>query len=303
MPQSASLALAAAISLLAPCGSCVAQSVASAEQGVRAASKAYTIAAARGDFAAMAKMWTERGDYIDAAGNRLNAQQMLKRTGEGSDQPSAPDATSVLPPRLDSTLRMITPDVAIEDGKIGSVALASGERLEGRFTAVWVRRDGRWLLDSVREATAAAPVLSDKLMPLAWMLGDWAGETGDAALLISAHVSDGGNYIVREFLIQGGARESTGGVQRIGWDPESKRLKAWNFDSQGGSGEGYWRQEGENWVLDTTRVMPDGKKVTMTNVYSPIDGDRFVWESKPAVVDGVRLPSVRVEFHRAPEGP
>ncbi|QDU90354.1 hypothetical protein Pla175_37580 [Pirellulimonas nuda] len=297
MPRSAAVVLGWSACLLMVAAEAVAQQ-SQAEQAVRAASKAYTDAARRGDVGAMAKMWTERGDYIDSQGYRFNAQAMLR------PQPGAPAAApggSTAAPAVQSTLRMVTPDVAIEDGKIGSITMPDGSRVGGRFTAVWVRRDGKWLLDGVREAAAEAPPLSEKLMPLAWLLGEWAGQADDTTLLMSAHPSDGGNYIVREFLVKGDARESIGGEQRIGWDPESKRIKVWSFDSQGGAGEGFWRQAGDTWVLDTAHVLPDGTKTTTSNVYTPQDADRFVWEVKPAAVDGARLPAMRVEFRRAPE--
>ena len=47
----------------------------------------------------------------------------------------------------------------------------------------------------------------------------------------------------------------------IGYDPVKGRLRSWVFDSEGGFGEGSWRQEGNKWL------------------WSKDQGDRPGWQS------------------------
>src|SRR5262245_288752 len=144
-----------------------------------------------------------------------------------------------------------------------------------------------------------APSPNEHLQPLAWLLGEWAGKTDDAAILVSAHWSDGGNYIVREFVVQSDGRETLSGTERIGWDAAAKKYKSWMFDSQGASGEGYWQRDGDKWRMDGKDVMPDGQACSTSVVFTPVDDQRFVWEVASAKVGNTSLPTMRVEFKRA----
>jgi hypothetical protein len=200
-----------------------------------------------------------------------------------------------------SSVRLITPDVAIEDGTIESDAAAGDDQAAGRFTAVWVKRDGRWLLDCLRETASLTAISNPRLQPLAWLLGEWAGKADDSATLISARWSDGGNFIVRDFVIRGENSPAITGTQRIGWDPIAQKIKSWSFDSQGGSGEAYWRREGPRWIVDSIDVTADGRKARTSAVYVPTAPDHFVWEVRSANIDAEKLTSRRIEFKRAPE--
>jgi hypothetical protein len=147
-----------------------------------------------------------------------------------------------------------------------------------------------------------APSPNEHLQPLAWLIGEWAGKTEDAAILVSAHWSDGGNYIVREFVVRSDGRESLGGTERIGWDAAAGKIKSWMFDSQGGAGEGYWQHDGEKWRMDAKEVMPDGQLCSSSVAFTPGNDQRFVWEVSKAKVSDTSLPTMRVEFKRATNG-
>jgi hypothetical protein len=259
---------------------------------IRAASREYVAAKRRGDIDTLRKMWTSDGDYIDSLGRAFKAQQLL----QGQSPPSTPNAKSSELPSQRSMLRFITPDVAIEDGGAA----------QGRFTAVWVKRDGHWLLDSLRETSSAAPRFNEKLKPLAWLLGEFVGLTDDAAILLSSHWSNDGNYIVREFLFRRDGREDISATQRIGWDSSAEKIRCWTFDSQGGASEGTWSRQGMSWLVESADVLADGKKSKSSVVLTPGGDGSFVSEVKSdwaadAATAGGKLATLRVEFRRAPE--
>ena len=240
-------------------------------------------------------MWTPEGDYVDASGKKFKVRKMLSRQDDAKS--SAAESAGAQAP--DSTLRFIARDVAIEDGISGRGMTDAGDVVTGRFTAVWVKRDDRWQLDSLREAEVTSPAAKDRLQELGWLIGEWVGTTDDGAILVSSHWSDDGHYIVREFIDRGDGREVVSGTQRIGWDASAGKIKCWTFDSQGGSGEGYWRRDGKRWIVETTEVMTDGKKATTSTVYIPGGEGRFVWETTGAKLAGESVPPQRVEFKRA----
>ena len=101
------------------------------------------------------------------------------------------------------------------------------------------------------------------------------------------------------FLSEGDALLT--GTQRIGWDPSAGKIKSWMFDSNGGAGEGYWRRDGQRWIVDSEEVMPDGTKASASTIFTPGDTNHFVWEVQGAKVGDANLPPRRVEFKRAAE--
>jgi uncharacterized protein (TIGR02246 family) len=262
---------------------------------VRAAGKKYVAAMRRGDSEALRKMWTREGDYVDARGNYHRIRRLLSQ--DENARPAEGDVADVKVE--DSTIRFITPDVAIEDGVSGETASSDGGSVIGRYTAVWVKRDGDWLLDSLRESEVASPAAKDRLHELDWLIGEWVGKTEDGAILVSSHFRDDGRYIVREFVDRGDNHATVTGTQRIGWDAATRKIKCWTFDSQGGTGEGTWRRDGNRWIVEMADVLPGGEKTTVSAVYVPAGDGRFVWESGGAKLDGERVPPRRVEFKRA----
>ncbi len=145
----------------------------------------------------------------------------------------------------------------------------------------------------------AAQSPGEPLQPLAWLLGEWTGMTDNAVVLVSAHWCEGGAFIERQFVVKRAGQEDVGGTQRIGWDPVGGRIKCWTFDSLGGTGEGYWRHDGDTWIVESNEVLADGGHSSTKTVLTPQGTGRFHWEVESASVDGVDLPKQRIEFVRA----
>jgi uncharacterized protein (TIGR02246 family) len=273
------------------------------ERAIRAAASQYMSAVRRGDGEAMKRLWTADGDYVDAAGRVFKVHDLLGQQVSQSPPVAEVDGPSMPP----SSLRFVTPDVAIEDGVIDLGKSSDGEELSGRFTAVWVKQRGRWLLSSLREAVSSSPATNEHLQPLSWLLGEWIGTADGVTVLLSSQWSSDGNYIVREFLIRRDGHEDISATQRIGWDASAGRIKSWTFDSQGGSGEGHWRHDGDRWVVESLDVTADGKESKTLTANVPAADGQFhcevtsAWDAENAPSNGANLPKLRVEFKRALE--
>jgi uncharacterized protein (TIGR02246 family) len=266
------------------------------EAAIRAAARQYTAALAAGDADALRKMWSDDGDYIDVTGQAFTAGEIISQLpGDGASdkRPSA----AVSP---DSTLRFITADVAVEDGAMMGSAAEDGEAAIGRYTAVWVKRDGRWRLDSLREAVNVAAA-EDPLQALDWLIGEWAGKADGSSILVSSRRSNDGHFIIREFVDRHANGAATHGTQRIGWDASAGKFKCWTFDSLGGTGEGSWQQDGNRWVVETIAISSDGRKSTSKSTYIPGADGHFVWETADTKVGEANVPARRVQFKRAAE--
>lgn len=261
---------------------------------IRAAAKDYAAALARGDAGALSKLWTDDGDYVDATGQRFKAREIISQLSGSIEKKRAVTSDE------ESKLRFITADVVVEDGTMGAEVTDDGEAAAGRFTAVWVKRDGRWRLDSLREAINV-PVAEDPLQALEWLIGEWAGKADGSSVLVSSHRSNDGHFVVREFVDRHADGSAISGTQRIGWDASAGKLKCWTFDSLGGSGEGTWKRDGNRWVVESTDVLPDGRILTGRSTYIPGADGQFVWESAGAAIGDTSVPARRVKFNRAAE--
>ena len=251
----------------------------------------------------MRRTWAADGDYVDASGRVFKVQDLF---GPPNDEPRS-DAEAAPPNLPASSLRFITPDVAIEDGVVEMGTSSDGEALSGRFTTVWVKRNGRWLISSLREAVSSAAATNERLQPLSWLLGEWVGTAKDAVILLSSQWSVDGKYILREFLIRRDGHEDISATQRIGWDASAGAIKSWTFDSLGGSGEGHWRRDGDRWVVNSQDVTADGKESKTVTTYTPAADGQFQcevkgsWDAAEGKPAGGNLTPLRVEFKRAAE--
>jgi hypothetical protein len=148
-----------------------------------------------------------------------------------------------------------------------------------RYSAIHVKQAGKWLLASVRELGDKEVSHRERLRELEWLVGDWVEETEDAVVLTSVAWSDNQNFLLRTFDVRVKGKPALSGTQRIGWDPLTKQIKSWVFDSRGGYGEGLWTRSGNQWVIKATGVRPDGRTATATQVLTYVNKDALRWKS------------------------
>ena len=87
----------------------------------------------------------------------------------------------------------------------------------------------------------------------------------------------------------------------IGWDPSTSQIRSWSFEAGGGIGEGVWSNQGDQWIIKTNAILPDGKKLVATNVITRTGPDAVTWQSKDRTLDGKPLPDVsEIKMKRVP---
>ena len=170
----------------------------------------------------------------------------------------------------------------------------------GRYTVVWVKQNGKWLIDAVREAAVADPSLRGRLEELSWMIGEWV-EDGDAAAIQAACVwSPDKHFLLRESRIQPRGRNPHVVTRRMGWDPAAGRIRSWVFDSDGGFAESGWTREGDALDREFHRCTSWREAERGTTVYTRIDDNTLLVESLGFQVDGESMPDLRVKLVRKP---
>ncbi|WZO97719.1 SgcJ/EcaC family oxidoreductase [Isosphaeraceae bacterium EP7] len=193
-----------------------------------------------------------------------------------------------------SSLRFLGPDTALEEGKTTIRPAKSGEVAEvTRFTVVYIKRDGHWLQSAVRDEAVVADLNPhDRLKELEWLVGDWINESQDAVVHTTCKWTDDGNFLTRDFTMKTRGLPVLSGSQKIGWDPVRGQFKTWIFDTEGGSGEGYWSRNGDEWVIKAEGVRQDGRHASVTNILKRLSKDRASWQSVDRTLGDVAMPGI-----------
>jgi uncharacterized protein (TIGR02246 family) len=251
--------------------------------------EAFVEAYHRGDAKAVASFWTPDGDYTDRTGRQHKGRDAIEKAFQ-----SLFAENKGLKLRIDiASLRFVTPDVAVEDGTTAVIPPDRGPPSRARYTIVHVKNDGQWYLASVRDAPFTAATNYERLRALEWLIGDWVDETeGGEATRASFSWAENQNFIVSSFATTFKKIELGSGTQWIGWDPLGKQIRSWTFDASGGFGEGSWSRDGGKLIVKSITVLPDGKKVTATNVVTRLDADTVRWQSQDRTADGKPLPDI-----------
>ena len=282
------------------------------EKAIAAAGAAYQEALNKGDGKALAALWTADGDIVDAHGTVMKGRDTVALT--------APPAPGERPPEFrirDTTLRFLTPDVALEDGVVDVLVPGAATPLGGRFSATWVRQGGAWKLAGLRESQLPGATGAAQLADLEWMVGDWTvvdnTPPGSKAaprptIDVSVRWNAGRTFLLRDMKIapaatEGGPQAALHVTQRIGWDPLSRQIRSWVFSADGGHGEAFWSRDGSSWVARTTAVLPDGSQTSSLNVYTYDGKDRCTWQSFHTHAGGEHLPPVNMTMIRKPGSP
>ena len=251
---------------------------------------AYIAAYDRGDAKAVAAFWTEDATYVDEVGHEYNGRAAIEQLYE-----------KVFDARKGAKLaihvtdnKMVTPEVLLNAGVTEVTPADGGPPTTARFSAVLVKKDGAWYLQSVRDSVAYPPSNGDHLEDLGWLIGEWAGESekGESGSA-SFNWAENENFIVSEFATSLNGIPVYGGTQWIGWDAIDKRIRSWSFYSGGGFGEAVWAKDGDRWVIKTAARTREGKKVSATNVVTKTDDDHMTWQLTQLTVGGEAQPDTK----------
>jgi uncharacterized protein (TIGR02246 family) len=272
-----------------------AQPAAGDEQAIRQAVAAYAEAFNKGDQAAIAAAWAPDAEYISEDGTTTRGRDAITALFR---QIFTDRKGTKMDLKVSSVRVLKGGDVALQDGT-SSITDPDGSTTSGRYSAVWVKSDGKWMVRSARDlpgetgdTTAAAAALK----PLEWLVGDWESEKGN--LSVSTRWALDRAFLMQEFKV----KEADGGelkiVQLVGYDPLTDQIKSWTFDSRGGYGEGLWTRDGNSWVIETAGVLPEGLTGTARNTIRFSDDQSFVFQTREREIDGQPIPDGEVKLVR-----
>ena len=252
--------------------------------------KAFVEAFHKGDAKAVAAFWTPDGDYVDVHGRMIKGRKAIEDTFAELFA-----ANKGLKLRIDVvSVRFPAPDLAIEDGTSAVLSTDGRAPSRARYSNVLIKKDGQWLLSSVREAAYTDPSNHEFLRGLDWMVGEWVDESPEGpAGHLSFEWAPGENFIIATRSVDYKDASLDNGKQVIGWDPVSKQIRSWSFEADGGFGESLWTKDGAKWIVKTKATSADGSAVTATNIITPVDANTVKWQSKERTIGGKSLPDTK----------
>jgi uncharacterized protein (TIGR02246 family) len=259
------------------------------EATIRKSAASYADAFNKRDAQALSDHWLPDAVYT----NRTTGEVVVGRaaiseqfTALFKDQPAAKLEVNV------ASVQFVSPSVAIEQGTTKLLA-PGAEPEEIEYSAVNVKRDGKWLLDRVTDKSKEVIASHyEQLKALEWMVGSWTDESESAAVELECNWTKHKNFLTRAFKISKGGESDLSGIQVIGWDPAAKTIRSWTFDSNGTFAEGTWENRGGRWYIRNRGVLPDGRTATMVNVMKPVDENSFTWQTIERTAAGELLPNI-----------
>ena len=167
------------------------------------------------------------------------------------------------------SIRFIGADLAVETGTTKEIPAPNEPPEYDRYTVLHVKRDGKWQMALARDEEGPPDTAHEQLQPLAWLVGDWVDDGGSTVVASSCRWSEDGNFLLQDFKVQVNGHVEMNVTQRIGWDPSTKCIRSWVFDSEGGFGQSVWVRDGDGWLIKATGVRPDGTTASATNRLQP----------------------------------
>lgn len=291
-------AAALALTLTASLDAAEKPGVKSDEDAIRTAVASYVDAYNRGDAEAVANHWSESADWVSPSGERFQGRQAIQQEMETLFAESQGLKIEV----IDPTVRLVSPDVGLEEGTV-RVTRPDAPPSDSTYVAVHSKKNGQWKLESVRETSQPQVQPHEQLKQLEWLVGDWIDESPDAVVEHQYQWSEDGNFLLGKFVVQWQGRPTLKGDLRIGWDPLTRQIKCWVFDSSGGYAEGFWTRVDDRWVVRLMGVRSDGAAASATNTYTPLRRDQYQYTSVDRIVGGEPEPDQTVRIVRKPPQP
>ena len=266
------------------------------QAAVTANDRAYEAAYAKADAKALVDFFSDDADYITEEGRTYSGRAGIEgaiRAGLMANRGSKL-AINV------EAVRILGPESVLEKGST-TVTSKDGEVNSSLYTAIHVKKDGKWKINQLIESPQPALTPRDRLAELAWLVGDWeeTDKSDDLSIRSLYTWARGGNFLTRSITVRHGGNVTLEGWQIIGWDPLEERLRSWTFDGEGGYADGYFTHDGNRWLLRETGVAPDGSRTSGDSTITKVSADRFTWESTNRTLDGDPQPGIgRIEINR-----
>lgn len=259
------------------------------EESLKTGGIQYKQAFASGDIDKLLSFWDESAVYADQFGNIYRNKNEIKEQIQSFFDKYGPQPLEINV----ETITFPTDNVAIETG-VTRLSNSTAPSAAAHYVATHVKRDGKWLMESVNETPYKAANNGDYLKPLSWLIGSWKAAHPNGTNLEISLTWANKNVIKRESQIvtkDGGKISQT---EYIFWNPEGECISSWQFDANGGTSHSWWEKSGDSWVVHASSLQADGSQSRADYFLQQAGNDSFNWQSKNRNLAGETLPDTDV---------
>jgi uncharacterized protein (TIGR02246 family) len=263
---------------------------------VLANDRAYEAAYARADAEALADFFSEDAEYTSEDGRTFIGAASIKACLKDAVRDNQGAKLSI---HVDS-VKPLSSEVVVEKGST-TVISKSGDAAESAYTAIHVKKDGKWKINQLIESPMPDSTPGERLAELSWLIGEWKDSDKEEGVTVLSRYTwaRGGSFITRNVTVKRGDEPVLEGWQIIGWDPVVEAIHSWTFDDAGGYSQGQWTREGQRWLVREIGYAADGSRTSADQTITRTGDDRFYWESGNRTLNGDPQPSIsRIEIQR-----
>ena len=254
-----------------------------AEKLAQKQSDAYIAAFNKGDTAALGALYTEDANYTTDDGDSVTGRAEVVA---GLVKFFKENKGAKLALQIESA-RFLTPDVLVEKG------LATVGDETTRYVCSYVKKGDAWLIGELDESSLAPTEAGEAALDeLSWMIGSWKDNSPEISVTAKTEWTKNKHFIRRSISIEREGDDALEATEVIGYDPEAGKIRSWMFDSEGGFGGGFWRREGNKWIVSFKATAPDGSTSTAQQILTYLDDKKFTWESINRQSEGESLPNL-----------
>jgi uncharacterized protein (TIGR02246 family) len=268
--------------------------------GLQKAASDFVNAYNKKDAAAIAKLFTEDGELSDLSGEEITsgrAEIEALYSEVLADENASSIAIEV------SSVRLVTPDIAIEDGRAHFTSPGEGAIPRSiAYTAVLAKNaEGTWLIASSRTLRDVTDAAGQLAALSAALIGEWTSTTAEGVRLDLAIGWDvSGKFLSGEMLNTTADAEPQTGTVRIGWNAAKNSIVSWMFDSEGGVIEGVWTPSETGWLIRAEGTTADGETFSAMQKITPDGKDVIQWDASQRVIAGAKQPANKMRLVRQP---
>jgi uncharacterized protein (TIGR02246 family) len=255
------------------------------EGSIKAQLQALSKAVANADAGSMAALWTKDGVLVDEEGVETAGRAALEKRFADAFSDTRKQTIEMAPERI----RVLADNVAASEGTVIRKAADGDAEPVTRYTMVFVKQAGTWLIANATETALVPQSHYDHLKELGWLVGEWSAEKDGATVRMKADWAPSKNFIQCQFETQSPGEPQLIDNQVIGWDPKEEQVVCWNFNSGGGFSYGSWTRAGRQWLINLSGVQEDGSTSKGVNVISKSDQNTFSWQTLKREIDGVAV--------------
>jgi uncharacterized protein (TIGR02246 family) len=255
------------------------------------------------DFKAIGELWKTDGEFIDPMGKKIVGRENIEKLFQDffSRTPGEKLSIKVLSLKEEEQGNVVVAEVEADvtpplPGRLGT----------NKTTIVLVRSGDKWLIEGVKEKLGV-PASYNHLKTIEWLVGSWSSQTPTGTEPENtSHISINStcqwtankSFLTRTFNTRMD-QLFLHGTEIIGWDPQTKSIRSWLFQSTGGFGECTWKPEGNQWIIELKGVQADGESMSSQATLTKIDDNTLTIQIQKRLRNGKPQPDVpSITIHR-----